>query len=34
MIFQNDDHTYAGGNPNAQVVPSDPLAGLDHIRAR
>ncbi len=30
-FFTDDDHTYAGGNPNSQVVPTDPLAGLDHI---
>jgi D-alanyl-D-alanine carboxypeptidase/D-alanyl-D-alanine-endopeptidase (penicillin-binding protein 4) len=31
MIFEDDDHTYAGGNLNSRVVPTDPLAGLDHI---
>ena len=31
MVFQDDDHTYAGGNLNGQVVPTDPLAGLEHI---
>jgi len=31
MVFQDNDHTYAGGNLNGQVVPTDPLAGLEHI---
>ena len=31
MVFKDDDHTYAGGNLNSQVVPTDPLAGLEHI---
>jgi serine-type D-Ala-D-Ala carboxypeptidase/endopeptidase (penicillin-binding protein 4) len=31
MVFHDDDHTYAGGNPNSQVVPTDPLAGVEHI---
>ena len=31
MVFHDDDHTYAGGSLNGQVVPTDPLAGLDHI---
>ena len=31
LVFQDDDHTYAGGNLNGQIVPTDPLAGLDHI---
>lgn len=31
MLFQDNDHTYADGNLKAEVVPSDPLAGLDHI---
>jgi D-alanyl-D-alanine carboxypeptidase/D-alanyl-D-alanine-endopeptidase (penicillin-binding protein 4) len=31
LVFQDDDHTYAGGNPNSQVVATDPLAGLDHL---
>ena len=30
-FFKDDDHTYAGGNLNGQVVPTDPLAGLEHI---
>ena len=31
MLFHDDDHTYAGGSLNGQVVPTDPLAGLEHI---
>ena len=31
MVFQDNDHTYAAGNLNGQVVPTDPLAGLEHI---
>jgi serine-type D-Ala-D-Ala carboxypeptidase/endopeptidase (penicillin-binding protein 4) len=31
LVFKDDDHTYAAGNLNSQVVPTDPLAGLDHI---
>jgi D-alanyl-D-alanine carboxypeptidase/D-alanyl-D-alanine-endopeptidase (penicillin-binding protein 4) len=31
LLFEDDDHTYAGGNLNATLVPSDPLAGLDHL---
>jgi D-alanyl-D-alanine carboxypeptidase/D-alanyl-D-alanine-endopeptidase (penicillin-binding protein 4) len=31
MVFQDNDHTYANGNLNGQVVPTDPLAGLEHI---
>jgi serine-type D-Ala-D-Ala carboxypeptidase/endopeptidase (penicillin-binding protein 4) len=31
MVYQDNDHTYAGGNLNGQVVPTDPLAGLEHI---
>ena len=31
LLFKDDDHTYAAGNLNSQVVPTDPLAGLDHI---
>ncbi len=31
MVFQDNDHTYAGGNLSGQVVPTDPLAGLEHI---
>ena len=31
LLFQDDDHTYAGGNLRSQIVASDPLAGLDHL---
>jgi D-alanyl-D-alanine carboxypeptidase/D-alanyl-D-alanine-endopeptidase (penicillin-binding protein 4) len=31
LLFYDDDHTYAEGNLRSQVVPTDPLAGLDHI---
>ncbi len=31
MTFQDDDHTYAGEISIAQVVPTDPLAGLEHL---
>ena len=31
MVFQDDDHTYAGGSLKGQVVPTDPLAGVEHI---
>ncbi|MCA1686443.1 MAG: D-alanyl-D-alanine carboxypeptidase, partial [Planctomycetia bacterium] len=31
LLFADDDHTYAGGNPRSKVVESDPLAGLDHL---
>ena len=31
MLFQDNDHTYSGGNLKGQVVPTDPLAGLEHI---
>jgi D-alanyl-D-alanine carboxypeptidase/D-alanyl-D-alanine-endopeptidase (penicillin-binding protein 4) len=31
LLFEDNDHTYAGGNLNATLVPSDPLAGLDHL---
>ncbi|MEO6809501.1 MAG: D-alanyl-D-alanine carboxypeptidase/D-alanyl-D-alanine-endopeptidase [Isosphaeraceae bacterium] len=31
LLFTDDDHSYAGGNLNAQLVPTDPLAGLDHL---
>ena len=34
MLFRDDDHTYAGGSLNGQVVPTDPLAGLEHIARR
>ena len=29
ILFVDDDHTYAGGNPHSGVVSSDPLGGLD-----
>jgi serine-type D-Ala-D-Ala carboxypeptidase/endopeptidase (penicillin-binding protein 4) len=31
LRFKDDDHTYAGGNLRSEVVPADPLAGLDHL---
>ncbi len=31
LLFENNDHTYAGGNNKATLVPSDPLAGLDSL---
>ena len=31
LVFKDDDHTYADGNLYSQVVPLDPLAGLDHL---
>jgi D-alanyl-D-alanine carboxypeptidase/D-alanyl-D-alanine-endopeptidase (penicillin-binding protein 4) len=31
LLFKDDDHTYAGGNFRSEIVPSDPLAGLDHL---
>ena len=31
LVFHDDDHTYAEGNFRSQTVPTDPLAGLDHI---
>ncbi len=31
LVFMDDDHTYAGGNLTSQTVPTDPLAGLDHL---
>ena len=31
LVFEDDDHTYAAGSLRGQVVPTDPLAGLDHI---
>ncbi|QEH38083.1 D-alanyl-D-alanine carboxypeptidase precursor [Aquisphaera giovannonii] len=33
LLFRDDDHTYAGGNPRSDVVEADPLAGLDHLAA-
>lgn len=31
LLFENHDHTYANGSFEATLVPSDPLAGLDHL---
>ncbi|WP_250846671.1 D-alanyl-D-alanine carboxypeptidase/D-alanyl-D-alanine endopeptidase [Aquisphaera insulae] len=31
LQFKDDDHIYAGGNPRADVVAADPVAGLDHL---
>lgn len=31
LLFVDNDHTYAGGGLDGEVVPSDPLAGLDHL---
>ena len=31
LVFKDDDHTYADGNLYSQVVPLDPLAGLDDL---
>ena len=32
LLFTDDDHTYAGGSSlDATLVPTDPLAGLDHL---
>src|SRR4051794_25768889 len=31
LLYEDNDHTYAGGNFNATLVPSDPLAGLDPL---
>jgi D-alanyl-D-alanine carboxypeptidase/D-alanyl-D-alanine-endopeptidase (penicillin-binding protein 4) len=31
LLFEDTDHTYAGGNLDATLVPCDPLAGLDHL---
>ncbi len=31
LLFEDNDHSYAGGNPDASLVPSDPLAGLTHL---
>ena len=31
LLFEDHDHTYARGNFDATLVPSDPLAGLDHL---
>jgi D-alanyl-D-alanine carboxypeptidase/D-alanyl-D-alanine-endopeptidase (penicillin-binding protein 4) len=31
LLFEDNDHTYAGGDLKATLVPSNPLAGLDHL---
>ena len=31
LLFKDDDHIYAGGNPRCDIVAADPLAGLDHL---
>lgn len=31
LLFTDDDHTYAGGNPRSTITSGDPLAGLDHL---
>jgi D-alanyl-D-alanine carboxypeptidase/D-alanyl-D-alanine-endopeptidase (penicillin-binding protein 4) len=31
LMFVDDDHTYATGNPRSDILPIDPLAGLDHL---
>ncbi len=31
LLFEDNDHSYAGGNPDAALVPCDPLAGLTHL---
>lgn len=31
LLFENHDHSYAGGNDDSTLVPTDPLAGLDHL---
>jgi D-alanyl-D-alanine carboxypeptidase/D-alanyl-D-alanine-endopeptidase (penicillin-binding protein 4) len=31
LVFMDEDHTYAGGNLSSQIVPTDPLAGLDQL---
>jgi serine-type D-Ala-D-Ala carboxypeptidase/endopeptidase (penicillin-binding protein 4) len=31
LAFEDNDHSYAGGNPDASLVPGDPLAGLIHL---
>ena len=34
LLYKDDDHTYAGGNPRSDIVAADPLAGLDHLRGK
>lgn len=31
LLFRDHDHTYAAGNFEGEIVPCDPLAGLDHL---
>ena len=31
IAFTNGDHTYANGNPDAELTEPDPLAGLNHL---
>jgi serine-type D-Ala-D-Ala carboxypeptidase/endopeptidase (penicillin-binding protein 4) len=31
LAFEDNDHSYAGGNPDASLVACDPLAGLIHL---
>jgi D-alanyl-D-alanine carboxypeptidase/D-alanyl-D-alanine-endopeptidase (penicillin-binding protein 4) len=31
LVFKDEDHTYAGGNLRSEIVPTDPLAGLEHL---
>jgi D-alanyl-D-alanine carboxypeptidase/D-alanyl-D-alanine-endopeptidase (penicillin-binding protein 4) len=31
LLFANNDHTYAGSGLDGELVPTDPLAGLDHL---
>ena len=31
LAFEDNDHSYAGGNPDASLVSCDPLAGLIHL---
>ena len=31
LLFEDNDHSYSGGNPDASVVACDPLAGLVHL---
>jgi D-alanyl-D-alanine carboxypeptidase/D-alanyl-D-alanine-endopeptidase (penicillin-binding protein 4) len=31
LLYQNEDHTYAGNGFSGEVVSTDPLAGLDHL---
>ena len=31
LAFEDNDHSYAGGNPDASLVACDPLAGLTHL---